>query len=299
MNSSTRNDSPRFIEMNKSSLDTALTSVITVNYNGLRHTREVVLSVLRRSPGTEIIVVDNCSTDGSVAALKDEFPSLTVLPMNENKGFACGCNHGAKAANGKYLFFVNNDAVLSEDTPNILASFLDQHSAVAACGPRLINPDGSFQLSFGLDPGIFNEWIVRGWQRRLRKGSPSFASRIERRFSGKKVDWVSGAALMIRTDVFRRVGGFDEFFFMYFEDADLCKRIRELAGEVRFVNTTSVTHLLGQSAKDAKSRVALVYRKSQLHYYEKHLPSLSVHILRFYLYLRGYINKRNEGIQGR
>jgi GT2 family glycosyltransferase len=270
----------------RNSPEQPVVSVIFVNYNGRRCTREAVLSVLRYSPGSEIIVVDNCSTDGSVEAFKKEFSSLIVLPLDSNRGFGFGCNRGAEAAKGRYLFFLNNDALLSEDTPTILASFLEEHPTVAACGPRLLNPDNSFQLSLGLDPGIVDEWTMRSWQKHLRMNTPGFALQLEERFAGAKVDWVSGAALMIRRDVFRRLEGFDESFFMYFEDADLCRQIRGLGYDVAFVNATSVVHLLGQSAKDRKSVVALEYRKSQLRYYQKHLSPFSVLLLRFYLFLR-------------
>jgi hypothetical protein len=277
--------------MNDNSREKPLISIIIVNYNGIAHTRQAVLSVLRHSLNSEIIVVDNCSTDDSVEALRNEFSSLIVLSLNENRGFGYGCNRGAEGAKGKYLFFLNNDTLLSEDTPAILASFLEKNPTVAACGPRLLNPDGTFQLSFGLDPSLANEWIVRRWQHPRKSAREETMSSLERRYANAKVDWVSGAALMMRKGVFQKLNGFDESFFMYFEDVDLCRRIRDTSFSVLYVNMTSVTHLLGQSAKDGTSAINLDYRRSQIHYYRKHRSSVALLLLRLYLALRPFIQR--------
>ena len=277
--------------MNNSSFDKPLISIIFVNYNGIAYTRGAVLSVLRHSQNSEVIVVDNCSTDDSVKALRNDFSSLTILSLHENRGFGYGCNRGAEAAKGKYLFFLNNDTLLSEDTPEILSSFLEKNPSVGACGPKLLNPDGTFQVSFGLDPSFVNEYIVRRWQHPRKSAREAIMSSLERRYAQGKVDWVTGAALMIRKDVFRKLNGFDESFFMYFEDADLCKRIRETGYSVIYLPKTSLIHLRGQSAKDSTSAIDLEYRRSQLYYYGKHRSPVAVLALRLYLALRSLLQK--------
>lgn len=268
-----------------------MVSIIIVNYNGYEHTRNSILSVLRYSPQSEIIVVDNCSTDGSGGMLQKEFPQLAIIIEDENKGFGFGCNRGAEAATGKYLFFLNNDTLLSEDTPAILASFLEKSPTVAACGPKLLNPDGTFQLSFGLDPSLLNEWIVRRWQRPGRSAREAIVSSLERRYGHAEVDWVTAAALMMRKDVFQKLNGFDESFFMYFEDADLCKRIRDLNYSVMYANMTSVIHLRGQSAKDGTPAISRDYRRSQIYYYRKHRSQVALSLLRAYLAVRPLLPK--------
>ena len=272
-----------------SSLERPLVSIIFVNYNGLNDTRKAVLSVLQYSPGSEIIIVDNCSTDGSVESLRVEFPQLTILSLAENKGFGNGCNRGSEKATGKYLFFLNNDALLLDDAPGVLASFLDAHSTVAACGPRLINEDRSFQLSFGPDPSIINEWTTRHKQRALRGGNGKLADSLERRYGKPRVDWISGAAMMIRREIFTTLGGFDELFFMYFEDADLCRRIRNSGFDIVYYSESSIVHLICQSGKKDGGRISSEYRKSQMHYYEKHLSIVSVQLLRIYLILKSFL----------
>jgi len=278
--------------MNNNALEKPLVSIIIVNYNGIAYTRGAVLSIRRHSPSSEIIVVDNCSTDGSVEALKDELSPLTVLSMKKNKGFGYGCNRGAEAATGKYLFFLNNDALISENTPNILASFLETHPTVAACGPRLMNHDGSFQLSIGLDPSLFSEWTIRRWQRQSNAGE--LLSNINRKFADKPVDWITGAALMVRRDVFERIGGFDESFFMYFEDADLCRRIRNLGLEVLYIPQTSLTHLGGRSYGNTNKKIDYEYRRSQLRIYDKSQPLFARLVIRLYLLAKFILKLSNS-----
>jgi len=266
-------------------------SVVIVNYNGYEHTRNAVLSILQYSAGSEIIVVDNCSTDGSGRVLQKEFPQTTVIIEAENRGFGFGCNRGAEAAKGKYLFFLNNDTLLSEDSPLILAAYLEKNPAVGACGPKLLNQDGTFQISFGLEPSILNEWIVKHWQHPRKTGRGAISASLEQRYAGGKIDWVTAAALMMRKDLFERLNGFDESFFMYFEDAELCKRIREMGYSVVYLNTTSVTHLRGQSAKDGTSSINREYRRSQIYYYRKHRSLAAQLILRMYLAVRPLLQK--------
>jgi hypothetical protein len=261
-------------------------SVVIVNHNGYDHTRNAILSVMQHSAESEIIVVDNCSTDGSGGVLQKEFPQLAVITEDENRGFGFGCNRGAEAAKGKYLFFLNNDTLLSEDTPAILASFLSKNLTVAACGPKLLNPDGTFQVSFGLDPSLRNEWIVRRWQHPRKSAHDAVMSSLERRYAHAKVDWVTAAALMMRTDVFWKLNGFDESFFMYFEDADLCKRGRALGFDIFYYAQTSLIHFAGQSVKDRRTEVSIEYRRSQLRFYDKYRSLAERISLRLFLFIK-------------
>jgi GT2 family glycosyltransferase len=261
-----------------------MVSVILVNYNDLKRTREAVKSVKQWSPESEIIVVDNNSKDESVEGLRREFPDIKLLSLSRNRGFGAGNNRGAAAAHGEYLFFLNSDTLLLEDTPSLLAAMMEAEPQIAACGPRLVNGDNTFQLSFGPDPSLLNEWKLRRIQRVLQKGDPSVRARSESRSSGMmEVDWVTGAAIMVRRDVFEKVRGFDETFFMYFEDADVCRRIRKLGWKVLYVPATKVVHLLGQSIATAGERIPVEYRKSQVHYYQKHSSRFAQLSLRLYL----------------
>lgn len=259
-------------------------SVILLNHNGLERTRNAVKSVQQFSPQSEIIVVDNNSADGSVEHLGREFPKIRLIPLFENRGFGAGNNRGAAVATGEFLFFQNSDTLLLEDTPSLLAAIMEADPGIAACGPRLVNDDNTFQLSFGSDLSFLKEWKLRRMHSRLQKSDSSIRAKLESRYSTRReVDWVTGAALMIRRDVFQGVGGFDETFFMYFEDADLCRRIRKLGLRVLYTPTSTVVHFGGNSGLNPGSKVALEYRRSELHYYRKHASDVAYFLLRSYL----------------
>jgi N-acetylglucosaminyl-diphospho-decaprenol L-rhamnosyltransferase len=259
-------------------------SVIFVNHNGLERTRNAVKSVHRHSPQSEVIVVDNNSTDGSVECLRREFPEVRLIPSSDNRGFGAGSNKGAGVALGEFLFFLNSDTLLTEDTPSLLATMMQGDHDIGVCGPRVVNDDSTFQLSIGPDPSLLNEWKLRRMHRRLQKSDPAVQTEFESRyFVAREIDWVTGAALMIRRDVFQRVGGFDETFFMYFEDADLCRRVRQLGPKVVYAPITKVVHFGGDRPLNPESKIALEYRRSQLHYYRKHVAGVGYFLLRTYL----------------
>lgn len=262
-------------------------SIVVVNFNGYDLTRACVSSVLQHAPGFEVIIVDNHSNDGSVEKLKAEFSSIKIIELPDNFGFGRANNIGTEQARGRYVFFLNNDTVLTEDVPSKLSSELERIADAGAIGPKLVNPDGSFQLSTGLDPSFLNEWRVRRMQKATRMSGHHDLSKLERRFSTRmEVDWLTGAALVVRKEVFQKVGGFDESFFMYFEDADLCRRIRNEGWRVVYDPSVRVTHLRGGSEHTPSMKIAVEYRKGQLRYYKKHCSLISQLFLRAYLLTR-------------
>lgn len=262
-------------------------SVIIVNYNRLDLTRQAISSLIRYSPEVEIIVVDNSSPLDDAGILKDEFPFIKYIGLSKNEGFGYANNRGAESALGKYIFLLNNDAFLMEDTPQILASFCEANPGVGICAPKLIYPDGNFQLSWGRDPSIINEWIMRRMHRKFDKLCHDYISKIEKQYDKiTSVDWLTGAALMIRKDVYNMVGGFDEKYFMYFEDSDLCKRVRDIGYSILYVPTTKVAHIRNETMKSYTEKVSIEYRKSQILYYRKHKHFWSRFLLRIYLIIR-------------
>lgn len=261
-------------------------SVIIVNYNGLDLTRRSIESVLKYVRNCEIILVDNNSTESGIEKLSSDFPQVKLLRLRQNYGFGYGNNRGAEIAAGEYLFFLNNDAYLIENTPQILSDFMDNNKNVGAVGPKLIYPDGRFQLSFGWAPSIINEWRIRKLQKGLIMEYDKYLNIINTRFNKiAEVGWVTGAALMIRKKIFDEDKGFDEKYFMYFEDSDLSKRINNIGYKICYFPGTSVVHLANATVK-AIETMNIEYRKSQLYYYKKHLPIISQILLRVYLFLK-------------
>lgn len=262
-------------------------SIILLNHNGFELTRACLDSILHHVPQVETIVVDNHSIDGSVAKLREEFPAVRFFELPENEGFGKANNAGARRATGSYLLFLNNDTIFEDDAVTKLRAVLDARPDVGAVGPRLLNPDHSLQLSFGYDPSLINEWRVRRLQKKFTPLGHLDRERLERQYpSSVEVDWLTGAALMVRREAFEGAGGFDEGFFMYFEDADLCRAMRMKGWKILYDPTSHIIHLRGGTVGTLSDGIRLEYRRSQLRYYRKHRSIVSQILLRFYLFLK-------------
>lgn len=225
----------------------------------------------------EFIVVDNASEKN----MASELPGVLYLRQQTNGGFGEACNRGAENASAPALFFVNPDCVFVENCVTPLLSLLDRWGV---CGPRVIYPDGRLQLSFGPFLSIRNEAIQK---QRIRNER---SEKIQKWLSESKeseVDYVSGCAMMLRSEIFRKVGGFDEAFFLYQEDVDLCKRIRALGMRTLYAPGTRIVHQKSTSMKQAPEKVSVEYRRSQLYYYKKHHGALQNILLRAYLLFSG------------
>jgi len=266
-------------------------SIILVNYNTSVLLRQCLRSVYShvKEIGFEIITVDNGSSDGSREAVRSEFPEVRLLESETNLGFSRGNNLGAASASGKYLLFLNTDTILSENSVKSMAYFLEENPGVGAVGPRLIFEDGSFQLSAGELPSIAAEARDKILYMLAGRWKKIFAPMAEKNFrQTRDVGWVTGACLMVPLDVFRRIGGFDDLIFMYFEDKDLCRRIRESGLKVIYYPVTSVVHLLGGSSRfGCGDFLNECYRRSQRYYYDKHARPLERMLLRAYLGITG------------
>ncbi len=261
-------------------------SIVLVNYNGQQFLENCLTSILNYSYDTdyEVIIVDNSSSDDSTKIIKDNFPSFQLICSEINLGFGKANNLAVKYAQGEYLLFLNTDTILIENTPKILSDYLKQNKKVGAVGARIIFQDGSYQLSCGMLSNLIVELLYKIRATLDNRWHSFFSSIYNRIYSKEKeVGWVTGACLMIRKDVFEELKGFDELFFMYFEDVDICKRIHDLGFKVVYYPKTSLIHLLGGSSYNIKKKVSAYYRDSQLYYYQKHLGSFQTNLLKLYL----------------
>ena len=267
-------------------------SIILVNYNGQKFLKDCLTSIVEQVQNIdyEVIIVDNSSTDESIKIIQDNFPTFKLICSDSNLGFGKANNLGVKRSQGEYLLFLNTDTILTENTPKILSDYLTANQDVGAVGSRLTFKDGSYQLSCGRFPNLVIEFIYKirakldyQWHQQFSV----FYDHLYARFTN--VDWVTGACCMMHRDVFQQLGGFDELFFMYFEDVDLCKRVRNLGLKVVYYPQTTVIHLLGGSAQGGKKGVNVHYRNSQMYYYQKHLSKLQTSILKLYLQFSGKV----------
>jgi len=264
-------------------------SIILVNYNGCEFLVECLDSIYRViNSDCEVIIIDNSSTDDSIEIVRDRFPSVRLICSKVNLGFGKASNLAVDRVQCKYILFLNTDTILAENIPQILSDYLQQHQDIGVIGSRITFEDGSYQLSAGKLPNLAIElWdkIRYGLDRRWHQ---LFSGIYDRQYSKvQEVGWVTGACLMIRRDLFVRLGGFDESFFMYFEDKDICKRVRDTGFKVVYYPETSLIHLLGGSSQGIKKSINTYYRNSQLYYYQKHLGKFQIAILKLYLRLSG------------
>jgi GT2 family glycosyltransferase len=264
-----------------------LVSIILVNYNGKKIIQDCLQS-LRQFNHTilsEIIVVDNASEDGSPELICEHFPEVKLIRESVNHGFGKGNNIGAKIAQGEYILFLNTDTILTCDFLPQLLAVMDKNPQVGIVAPKLLNQDGSLQISTSPALGVWGEFLAQRRSSRYHQGKNK--QYIERKFSQQQeVDLVVGAALLIRQKLFEQLRGFDENFFMYFEEADLCQRAQYLGWKIIYEPGVSLIHLHGASTKKLPQQMLLEYRRSQVYYYQKHRPLWEQKFLQVYLVIK-------------
>ncbi len=254
-----------------------LLSVIIVNYNG-KHFLEICLYSLIHALGQisyEIIVVDNASQDGSAEFLETQFPAVRLVKSAINLGFTGGNNLGAQSAQGRYLLLLNNDTQCTNDLSALLRILDDTKIGVVGC--LLTYGDGRLQLSVGYEHTplrIVLSWLgisalfdqVHSFAR--MQADPAFY-----RLEHAAVDWVSGACLLTRRDLWLQLEGLDDEFFMYCEDVDYCRRVRDLGYRVAFSPQTTVIHYEGAGKPGIVEMALLRTARSYLIYTNKHFGS--------------------------
>jgi len=258
-----------------------LSVILVISFEKPRLVSEALASVFASDTGFEyeVIVVDNAST-GAASALQPYRDRLTVLRNTENLGFTRANNRGAAAATGEYLLFLNSDTRVFPDTFARLVAFADARPQAGAIGPLVLNGDGTFQLSHGGPLSIFSEF------RQKALATPASRRTDPARLRTREVGWVSGCCLLTRREHFPGGRVFDEGIFLYFDDSELCARLRKNGEKVFFFPEARVVHYGGASVRSLPARTAVEYRRSQLLVYRKHLPSWQLRILKCYLFLK-------------
>jgi hypothetical protein len=228
-------------------------SIIIVNWNSLDFTVGCVASIIEcvRDLDYEIIVVDNASLDGDCLALKDAYPSVVLLCLDQNVGFARANNIGAAASCGNNILFLNPDTKVLKDAIQRMVARLSNSPEVGAVGCRLLNRDLTMQTScVQAFPTIFNQVFGLACLERFRPTAGLLGLRaMYSEEANRDVEVVSGACLMVKRHAFDAVGEFSSEYFMYAEEADLCYKLRCAGWKVRFVRDAQIVHYGGQSTK--------------------------------------------------
>lgn len=260
-----------------------MVSIIILSYNTknyllscldalFQHTRDVVF---------EVIIVDNASSDDSVAVVKKMYgEKITLIENPANVGFAKGNNIGAKKAQYPYVLFLNSDTVFQDNAVKKMVMFLEQDKDVGIVGGKLVNSDGTMQRAYGTFyslPSVFF-MLVAG-----DRGEIALSSQQEKR----SVDWVSGACMMVRKSLFDELKGFDEAFFMYIEDMELCYRVKNRGKSVYFLSSITIRHI-GQGSSNRAFAIVHIY-KGLLYFYKKHKSLWEYIIVRSMLTIKAIV----------
>lgn len=252
-------------------------SVVIVSFNTrglLDRCLSSVESERDHYPGViEVLMVDAGSTDGTVEMVRDRHPRVQALPTAENLGFTRGNNRALRVARGSVLLLLNPDTELRPGAVERLVTTLSEREHVAAVGPRLLYPDGSVQPSRRrfptaatgfIESTVFQRWL--GWMPLLRRFYMNDISES----NPHEVDWLVGACLALRSDALRQVGLFDESFFMYSEETDLCHRLRLAGWRCWYEPRAVVVHHEGKSSEQNLALRNLRFHESRFRYYRKY-----------------------------
>jgi GT2 family glycosyltransferase len=306
----------RFAIPNLTGVDLAMTettpidlSVIIVSFNTRDLLRDCLQTLLRHQGSLRLqtIVVDNASEDGSAEMLEAEFPEVLLIRSPVNLGFGRANNLGFEQARGRYLVLLNSDAFIDEQTLPQSVARMDAEPDVGLAGGRLVGRQGEWQPSARMFPSLLNEFLtLSGLSARWPKSR--LFGRMDRTWADPlapaEVDWVPGAYSIIRASVLEQIGPFDQRFFLYFEEVDLCRRIKAAGYRVCYWPEIRVLHIGGESSRTLKrltfsgvgSQLTLWRMRSQALYHRKHRGLLgawlSMQLESFWHRLRRWRNRR-------
>lgn len=274
-------------------------SIIIVSYKGwnrLTKCLDALNGFSSNNFSMEVIVVDNKSDDETIYKLEERFSKFRFIHNTINGGFANGCNLGSKSAAGEYFLFLNPDTVASESAIEQLLNMAKKNPSFGIVSCRQVNERGKESVASGPFPHLFN---LTGLQRSFfNRRKPHTASRTP---DITFPDWISGSVVMIHSEIFRKINGFDEDFWMYFEDVDLCRRVRNIELEVAFCRNITIEHNHGGSSRINLKTASLT--KTEVHisrhvYISKHKKGFIKYIIQTFLIINNLINGLITGLIG-
>lgn len=250
-------------------------------------------------PGLEIIVVDNASGDGSVDMLREAFPQVRVIANTTNRGFPAGNNQGLDAATGDFLLLLNPDTEVLDDALPRLVGYARRNPDAGMVGAQLLNPDGSVQSSRRHFPTLPVLFLESTWLAKLlpRKQAQHYYAQAQPDRVTQDVDWVYGAAMLVRRAVVEQVGGMDEGFFMYSEELDWCHRIKDAGWRVVYCPEARIVHHEGKSSEQVVPARHIYFQSSKVRYARKYHGPIIAETLRRWLLAQYVWQIAVEGIK--
>ncbi|HZD50095.1 MAG TPA: glycosyltransferase family 2 protein [Silvibacterium sp.] len=290
-----------------SSADIFDVSFVIVSFNTREVLRECLESVERELAGlrVELLVVDNHSSDGSPEMIEREFPQVRLFRSDVNLGFASANNAALEVARGRYLVLLNSDAFLRSRALTLAVQHMDENPSVGLAGARLVGRDDAWQPSARRFPSMLSDFLVMTGLAAKFPRSRFFGS-FDRTWADPLIpaetDWVPGAFSIIRPDALKKAGLFDPDFFLYSEEVDLCRRIRDAGYKIWYWPDIVVTHIGGESSRQVKSlemstagsQLVLWSMRSMLIYYRKHHGSAAWRAKMLRIALCQFIGLRNR-----
>ncbi len=269
------------------SVDDLDLSIAIVSYN----TRALVLDCLKsvfEASGkvtVEVILVDNNSRDGTTEAVREQYPTMQLIVNQQNRGFSKAVNQALEMSGGRYLLMLNSDTRLQPRALEHMVTCLDQEPDIGAVGCTQWTEDGRMYQSCFPFPSVRDHLTYAAFFRRCApRLQGALASKLAIDCSqSQDVDWINGACLMVRRDLMKACGGLDEGYFMYFEDIDLCRVIRQKGYRIRHVADAGVTHLIGRSGVGHREQLNLIWELSRIRYVEKHFPLFTRWIMKAWI----------------
>ena len=238
-------------------------AIVIVNFNAREWLQRCLRTVYAQEiiDEMEVVVVDCASTDDSVAFVRREYPTCALIASDENLGFGRGNNVGAKQSSAPILLFLNPDTEVEPGALAELLSFMEEHPEYGAAGGRIYDGDGELERSAGTWPTVFSlvlDRLLARWPI-LRSGLEHRAHHYWNYGEWREVGWVTGAYLWVRRDAFERLSGFDRDIFMYYEDVDLCYRIREMGLQICFFPGATIMHYRNKAPVEDTRRKHMMY----------------------------------------
>ena len=257
-------------------------SILIVSWNTRERTLACINSIKRFEPDqvrVQIIVIDNASEDGSVAAIEDTCKDVDIIQNRQNVGFGRANNAGLERAKGRIVLFLNSDTEITATTVSALVGEFDAHPEAAAIGCKILGYDGLPQHSVRGTPTLSAYLYTDTFLGALGLFRGSYKRYRRKQFDFERwqpIQVAMGAALAVRMEVVEKMQGFDPSFFMYFEEGDLCRRLHDAGYQLAYSPAPVVYHVGGASSKKDKARMTLVIRQSMFKYFRKHEPAWKV-----------------------
>lgn len=249
-------------------------SIITVSMNHLSYIKEMLVSLYSKglpSVSFEVILIDNCSTDGTIDYVEQNYPNVKVIKNRQKYGFAQNNNIGVKQATGKYILILNPDIILTAGAIDLLYNYAIQHPACGIVAPQLQNKDRSLQYSARKFPSLktlLNRALTKGNDQSKNKNVETYLLKNLSLDHPTEVDWCMGASFLISHSFYNELNGFDENFFLYVEDMDLCYRCWQKNKKVIYYPLAKMIHVHQRNSQHFNKKT-LIHLRSFLYFFRK------------------------------